>query len=197
MSKPLSFLLAGLLAACVPSAARAQLGGHDGHGHGGPPGQMGEAQKLMQAQLRVMNAQQQALQDPGIQKELEAVQALVEGAMKKGDKSLAVKIDRFHAIEKQLEGMKEKGDPDPTKIQPLIEEIRGLGMELAQAQQRVLEDPVVRARVEAFDKKVQAKMAEIDPEVPTLIAKLQAGAPAPGGALPAAPPPAAAPALTR
>lgn len=177
MSNPkLSLALAAIVALFAPSAVLAQ---HGMPPTGAPGGADPKAQAMMMAQMRIMQAQQKALTDPAIIKERDAIQATIEAEMKKRDPQVGAKIERFHVLEKQLEGFKAQGPEGRAKAEPVIKEIRELAKVLFEHQQKAMENAAVKAKVEAFDKKVQAKMAEIDPGVPPLIEQMKASQPMP------------------
>ena len=175
-TKQSSFVLVALLAALLPNVALAQhpMPPAAPGAPGAPGGVDPRMQAMMAAQMRIMQAQQQAIADPAIVKERDVVQKAIETEMTKRDKKVRSKLDRFHALEKQIEGMQAQDTKDPAKLEPLLKEIRELAMELSQHQQKVMEDPAVMAKVDAFEKKLLAKMGEIDPGVPALIEQMKA-----------------------
>lgn len=133
-----------------------------------------DQQALMDAQRRVLEAQQKALEDPALQKDLEELQQFVEAQMIKQDKSVKAKLDRLETLQGQLEKMQAAETPDPEKAAPLVQEAQQIAGDLAQVQTKVVEQPEVKKRLEVFDKKLRAEMKQIDPEVPSAIAKLEA-----------------------
>lgn len=130
-------------------------------------------QKAMADRMRIMKAQQTALQDPEISKEREALRGVIEKEMLKNDKTLKAKMDRFKVLEGELQAMQKQGALDREKAGPLIQEIQGLGQTLSAAEGKALANPAVKAKADAFQAKVEAKIASIDPEVPGLIKKLE------------------------
>ena len=141
-----------------------------------------QMQELMTAQMRVMAAQKKAIEDPALKKELDGLQKLSEDAMIKSDPSLKADMKKYHALEKQLDALTLKGKSPATaaEAQKLMGQLRPLAQKLGAAQKKTLDDPKIRKAFEAFDAKVQKKMAQIDPEVPALIKKLEAAAKARG-----------------
>lgn len=138
----------------------------------------GEAnpQALMAAQERVMKAQEQALKDPELKKDLDELQAFVEAQMQKEDPKAKQKMDRLEDIQAQLEKLQAAENPDPEKAAPLIGEAQQLATELSQVQLKVLEKDEVKRRMDIFDKKLRAEMRQIDPEVPQALARLEKAA---------------------
>lgn len=144
-----------------------------------------ERQALMQAQMRVMQAQQKALADPGIQAEMQALQQAVEAEMIRLDASLAPKVKRFHALEDQLKNLTAEQKQDTNLMRSLMTEVQSLGMELSKYEGQVMANAALKQRVDAFQSKIEKKMAEFEPDLQQLIAQLQSAAP---GAAPAPPP---------
>jgi len=145
----------------------------------GMPGMGGAApsaaqQALMQKQMRVMQAQAKALQDPALQKDLKALQALAEKEMLKIDPKSKPTLDRLHSIEDEMKKMQSSGNVDQTKGMQMMQEAQKLAMSVQDAQKKALEVPNVKKAFEAFDVKVRAKMKAIDAEVPKLIKELEA-----------------------
>ncbi len=132
-----------------------------------------DTQALMDAQRRVLEAQEKALEDPAIKKDLESLQALVEKKMTAEDKTVKSKMDRLEKIQGDLQAMQTEESPDPEKAAPLIGEAQKIAMELSEVQEKVLEQPDVKKRLEVFDKKLRAEMKQIDPEVPGALTMLE------------------------
>lgn len=135
--------------------------------------QEGDEQALMDAQRRVLEAQEKALEDPAIKKDLEELQQLVEARMVREDKTVKTKMDRLEKLQGELEQMQASENPDPEKAASLIGEAQQLAMELAEVQNKVLEQEDVKKRLDVFDKKLRAEMKAIDPEVPSALARLE------------------------
>lgn len=144
-----------------------------------PAGEPGP-QALMAAQERVLKAQEQALKDPELKKDLDELQAFVEAQMQKEDPKAKQKMDRLETIQAQLEKLQAAENPDPEKAAPLIGEAQQLATELSQVQLKVLEKEEVKRRMDIFDKKLRAEMRQIDPEVPQALARLEKAAEAQG-----------------
>lgn len=127
----------------------------------------------MEDQRRVLEAQEKALEDPAIKKDLEELQQLVEARMVREDKTVKSKMDRLEKLQAQLEQMQSAEDPDPEKAASIIGEAQQIAMELAEVQNKVLEQDDVKKRLDVFDKKLRAEMKEIDPKVPSALARLE------------------------
>lgn len=134
----------------------------------------GEQDALMAAQRRVMEAQQKALEDPALQKDLEELQKLIEAEMVKLDKSVTSKLSRLEKLQEQLEALQTGESPDPAKAAPIVQEAQQIAAELSEVQTKVIDLPAVKKRLDVFDKKLRAEMKQIDPEVPSALARLEA-----------------------
>lgn len=130
-------------------------------------------QALMDDQRRVLEAQEKALEDPAIQKDLEELQKLVEARMLREDKSVKTKMDRLETLQGELERMQMAENPDPERATSIIGEAQQIASELAEVQDRVLAQEDVKKRLETFDKKLRAEMTEIDPKVPSALSRLE------------------------
>lgn len=130
-------------------------------------------QALMDDQRRVLEAQEKALEDPAIQKDLEELQKLVEARMLREDKSVKTKMDRLETLQGELERMQMAENPDPERATSILGEAQQIASELAEVQDRVLAQEDVKKRLETFDKKLRAEMTEIDPKVPSALSRLE------------------------
>ena len=133
-------------------------------------------QALMDDQRRVLEAQEKALEDPAIKKDLENLQQLVEARMLREDKTVKTKMERLESLQGELEEMQRSESPDPEKAATIIGEAQQIATELAEVQDKVLEQEDVKKRLDTFDKKLRAEMKEIDPQVPSALARLERAA---------------------
>jgi hypothetical protein len=129
----------------------------------------------MEAQMRLMKAQQEALAKPEVKKELDAIEGLMQKKMVEADPASKPKIARLEVLKTQLEALSKAQPPDPAKAQPLVQEAQQIASELGPVQKKVMEQPDVLKRMEAFDKQLMGEMTKIDPDVLMLIAMLQGG----------------------
>ena len=136
-----------------------------------------EQQAMMQKQMRVMQAQAKALQDPALQKDLKALQKIAETEMLKIDPKTKTALDRMKVIEADMMAMQKSGNIDQAKGMQYMQEAQKLAMSLQPVQQKAMEIPHVKKAFAAFEVKVKAKMASIDAEVPKLIKELEAANP--------------------
>lgn len=103
----------------------------------------------------------EAMEDPALQQEREAVRAAVREAMIAADPANGERIDRLEELEAEAEAAQAAGDT--VKIAALTSEAQQLGPQVQAAQVEAMEKPEVDARVQAFEDKLFAKMVEIDP----------------------------------
>ena len=70
---------------------------------------------------------------------------------------------------------------DNAKLNQLAAEATQLQQGFASARQRAMQDPAMAARIKSFQERIVAKMAEVEPQTQTLLARLQElrAAPAP------------------
>lgn len=156
--------------AALGQAASAPTGGMPpGHSATGqpqiPPGQQ---QALMMAQMRLMQAEQKAMKDPVLIAEREKIRNLIEGEMLKVDPTLKPTLKRFHELETKAKAMQDQqqktGAVDMEKAKKLMAEMGEIGPKLEKAQMAVMKKPAVQKATKAFEKKLEAKMLEVDPE---------------------------------
>jgi hypothetical protein len=139
-----------------------------GHGTGQPQIPPGQQQALMMAQMQLMQAEQKAMQDPLIIAERTKIRDLIEAEMLKADPKLKPTLKRFHELEgeaKKMQAQQAAGTLDMTKAQALMTEMGEIGPKLEKAQMAVMQLPHVKKATEAFEKRLEAKMLEIDPKV--------------------------------
>lgn len=137
----------------------------------GAPLQAGPEQEAMQIQMRLMQTQQQALQDPELQAAQETVTEELLAAMEQADPTLAEKSERAEAMQAEIHAAQQA--EDQARLQELAGEAQQLEMAFATAQQQAMQDPELQASMGAFQDRMVAKMTEIDPETPQLIARLE------------------------
>lgn len=165
--------IAGLIAAAslalASSAAMAQGmgGGMMGEQGGGNP-QM----EMQQLQQRLAETQQQAIENnPRLQEQGDALENLVLDKMEDAGYQPRQDLETLEAAEEQLR------DPDLSaeERQELIqsEDVQRAQMNLQEAQQSVAGDPEVQEAQEALRDDLMAAMREENPEVESMIERMQ------------------------
>ena len=150
-------------------AASAPAGGMPpGHGAGQPQIPPQQQQQLMMAQMQLMQAEQKAMKDPVIAAERQKIRELIEGEMLKADPKLKPTMTRFHELEgeaKKMQAQQAAGTLDMEKARALMKEMGEIGAKLEKAQMAVMKLPKIEKATKAFEKRLEAKMIEIDPNV--------------------------------
>lgn len=130
-----------------------------------------EAQELMaelqQIQAQLEPIQAEALQDPEILAEQQTLGEEIQAAMAELDPSTPDRMARLQEL--VTEAQAAQAAQDAEAVQVLMTEAQGIQARLQEAQAQALERPEIAPRVEAFQKQLQAKMVEIDPEAEPLI----------------------------
>jgi uncharacterized membrane-anchored protein YjiN (DUF445 family) len=165
-------LLVGALALAFPSFLTAQQRMPASQAS---PAEQQEVQQLL-TELRQLNTKlesirQTVMADPQLQTTQEALGEEIKTAMEKADPELPRSLKRAEALE--AEAAKAQREADEAKLQKLAEEAQQIQMRFVEAQAKVLNQPEVAAKVEAFQDTVEARMAQVDPEAPALIKRFQ------------------------
>jgi len=128
------------------------------------------------AELRQLNGkleeiQAKAMQDAQLRSAQASLGEEIRAAMAKADPQLQMHLQRMQALE--TEGRRAQQAGDQAKFQQLAREAHGIQARLLQAQQTVFQQPAIAARMEAFQSRLEARMAQVDPQAPTLIRRFQ------------------------
>jgi hypothetical protein len=126
--------------------------------------------ELQQIQSRLDPIEQQALQDPALQIQQQALSAEIIAAMVRSDSSVAAKLDRLQAIIAELH----EAGSDPVRMESLAAEVLLLKPHIDNAQARAMQDPQIDAHLELFRAGLYERMEQIDPEARSLIVRYQA-----------------------
>jgi hypothetical protein len=137
-----------------------------------PPQVQGWLIEMQQIETRLAPIQEEALDDPQIQQQQEAVVQAVRTAMIEADPSMAQIIDRMEALIVEARAAQEAGDQE--RIIAVAAEAEEIQPAFARAQAEALEQPEVASRLDRFQENLHARMAQIDPEAPTLLARYRA-----------------------
>lgn len=151
-------LLAALLAPALPASAQA-------------PRSAPAPDEITRIQERLAALQQQALQDSAVAAGQEAFQASLAAAMVRLDPAAAQRMARAEALPAEVEAA--RGAEDNAKLNQLAAEASELQRFFQALRSRVLALPDIQERHRAFLAVVAARMAEIDPQAPVLIERLQ------------------------
>jgi hypothetical protein len=137
-----------------------------------PPAEIQEwITEMQQIQARLEPVQDQALQDSELQLEQQQIGEAVRGAMVAANPAVAAQLERMEALLEEARAAQAAADTD--RIVALTAEAQELQTQLAEAQAEALQQPEIEARVEAFQKNLQERMVQIDPESRALLDRLQ------------------------
>ena len=126
--------------------------------------------ELQQIQRRLDPIERQALEDPLLHAQQEAISGAIVAVMIRSDSLMVARLDRLHAIVAEIHQF--GGDPD--RMEVLAEEVARIKPLVDEAQSRALKDPEIQSLVDAFHADVHRKMEEIDPNAAALITRYQA-----------------------
>jgi hypothetical protein len=128
--------------------------------------------ELQQIGARLQQVKGRALQaSPVLRAREEALAKELKAAMLKADPSLAAVEGRAPALE--AEGRKAQQAGDQAKLMKLMEEARQIELRVMSAQQKVLQDPAMVAKLRAFETDLRKKMVEVEPQLPQLLQRAE------------------------
>jgi hypothetical protein len=136
-----------------------------------PPEVQGWLLEMQQLQAELQPVQEQALQDEALQAEQTRLGEIVRDAMIAADPATADRLTRLEAIIEEAQQAQAAADTE--KIAALTAEAQALQPQIAQAQEQALQQPEVEERIAAFQKNLQDRMVQIDPEARARIERLE------------------------
>ncbi|HUF14147.1 MAG TPA: hypothetical protein VMN78_13690 [Longimicrobiales bacterium] len=164
-----------MLAAALAMAAAGPLAAQEqGAPEQAPPGAEQAEVWLAEAQgisRQLAGLQQQVLADPQIAQQRAELTARVEQAMAAADPTLEEELAHASELEPAMAAAQEAGDDE--RLEELVIQARELETRFLQAQRTALEDPELSRVVLAFNERMRDRMAELDPETPRLIERLE------------------------
>jgi hypothetical protein len=126
--------------------------------------------ELQQIQRRLDPIERQALEDPILHAQQEAISGAIVAVMIRSDSTMVARLERLHAIVAEIHEL----GGDPARMQELADEVVRIKPLVDEAQARALKDPEIQSLVDAFHAEVHRKMEEIDPTAAALISRYQA-----------------------
>ncbi len=126
-----------------------------------------EAQGLVQ---RLGRLQQQALQDPKVKAANDSLSAYLDKRMTEIEPGYPALMEKAKSFQANAAAAQSAGDT--AKLQQLAAEGANLQAGILAARQKALRDPGVQQHAAAFQHTLLAKMAELDPESPKLLQRL-------------------------
>ena len=162
----LSLLVVALLA--LPVVAQPASAPAPGPGGAGIPADMAE---VMKKQMRIMEVQQKALQDPTIEKKRISLQNDIEAAVIKIDPKLKPTLKQMHELERKMKAAADA--KDMAAGQKLMVEAGPLMKKIEPAMNNVMRQPKIVTRMKTFEREVELKMVEIDPEIRKIMREME------------------------
>jgi 23S rRNA G2445 N2-methylase RlmL len=127
-------------------------------------------QEAAQIQQQLAPVQQQALGDEAVQQGQQQAADALRAAMIEMNPEMAASIERLEAIMQEAQLAQATGDQET--IASLTQEAQQLQPQVMEAQAKALDHPDVQPRVAAFQKQLQDKMVELDPDAAPLLERL-------------------------
>jgi hypothetical protein len=121
---------------------------------------------------RLQILQQQALEDPGLDAAQAELGERIRTTMMAADPTLAASVARVEELHGEAAAAEERSDT--TRLMEIGEEVRRIDSAFFEAQQRALATPEIAAELEAFQARGDAKIVELDPQAPQMIARFLA-----------------------
>lgn len=136
--------------------------------------------ELQQVNQRLNGIRQEALQDSAIRSERDRLESLIRERMRGLGEGTAGDVARMGSLQDSLASARQGGDS--ARARELTAELRRLQQSLQSAQQKVMQQPEVAARVDSFRTHLIEEMREVDPETrqlmqraDSLLSRLQGG----------------------
>jgi len=142
-----------------------------------PGGSAGEAQlqqwitELQEVHGRLEQIQARALEDESLRTEQGALGDQIRTAMQQADPEMPGLMARMQQLETQAAGAQRSGDE--AAFQRLAQEAQQIQARFAEAQMKAFEQPAISTRLEAFQARLETRMAQIDPQAPQLVERFQ------------------------
>ena len=165
MLKTLRPALAALALAAAPAALAAQ------QVPAAPQQQTPAQAEMQQIQGRLQQIQARALQDSALRAAQDSIGTEMTATMERLDPTYRAQVARAEALKAEVAAA--QAAKDNAKLNQLAAEATQIQQAFATARQRAIQDPAMAARIKSFQERVVAKMAELEPETQTLLARLQ------------------------
>lgn len=158
------------LIALVLGAAPAALSAQEAAAPAPAPAPAAPANEAQQIVARLGALQQQAMQDPAVKAASDSLDAVLLAVASRLDPNYAAAVARSDAFKAEVEAARAAGDN--AKLNELAVEGEGLQQAIQSGQQAAMQDAEFQAARQAFMTTLFARMAQIDPEAPQLVARL-------------------------
>jgi hypothetical protein len=127
--------------------------------------------ELRQLHGKLEEIQDRAMQDPQLQAAQARLGEEIKVAMEKADPQLPATMQRMSVLE--AEAIKAQQGGDEAKLRQLAQEAQGLQVRFVETQAQVFQQPAMAAKLEAFQQRLETRMAQVDPQAPTMIRRFQ------------------------
>ena len=127
--------------------------------------------EMQQIQARLQQIQARALQDPALKAGQDSIGTEMTATMERLDPTFKAQAARAEALKAEVTAA--QAAKDNAKLNQLAAEATQLQQGFASARQRAMQDAAMAARIKSFQERIVAKMAELEPETQTLLARLQ------------------------
>lgn len=118
---------------------------------------------------RLQALQQQALADSALDAQQAELGERIRAAMMEADPTLEGSMARVDEL--QLEAAAADERADTIRLEQIGEEVRRIESQFFNAQRRALTIPEISAELEAFQARVEARIVELEPRAPEMIAR--------------------------
>ena len=139
------------------------------------PQQNQKAQKIYQQYQEISQqlegVQKQALEDEKIQKQSEEFTQELKTEMIRQDSSVEGKISRQEKLMEEYKKAQASGSKE--EMTAIQQKFQGVSQDLQSVQQKALQNPELVKERDEFNNALIAKMTEIEPKTPDLLAQLQ------------------------
>jgi DNA repair exonuclease SbcCD ATPase subunit len=138
-----------------------------------PPSPAAEAANPSAKEIagRIQKIQQQALQDPELRADNQAITALINATMVRLDPEYPNYVKRAQTLQADVAAA--RAASDNARLKELAEEAKQLQANVTAAQTRAKEDAAVKQKLDEYKVKLFTKMVGIDPTVEALVKQLE------------------------
>ena len=136
-----------------------------------PPQVQGLITEIQQIHERLQAIQERALADASLASAQESLGATIKAAMNQADPELEASMERVKALETEFLAAQQANDT--TKQQTISAEAGKIQERFLAAQQKVVGQAEIVAKMEAFQAQLEAKMVALDPGAKQLISRFR------------------------
>lgn len=123
-------------------------------------------------QQRVSQVQQQTLeQNPELEARRQEIQEMVNERVMEQNPELAEKMGRLEELQGEAQAAQQAADT--ARLQQIVQEGRAIQQEFASAQEMAAQSPELQPEIEAFQERIRNEMAEVDPEIPRVLDRME------------------------